>query len=156
MIDRSSHPAAPRLAPIALATLAVLPATTAGCGEERESPARSASTQAPAPQTSSTRLQVIAPPSRGGPFRFRPRRLEARAGRIAVRFINRESYAHNVRIQTGETCCYEPGYRELGGTDTIRAGSTSATVELKPGRYIFMCSIGDHWSQGMSGVLKVS
>ena len=99
---------------------------------------------------------MVAPPSRGGPFRFQPRRLEARAGRIVIRFINRESYAHNVRIQTGETCCYEPGDRELGGTDTIRAGSTSAAVELKPGSYTFMCSIGDHWDQGMSGGLKVS
>lgn len=99
---------------------------------------------------------MVAPPSRGRSFRFRPRQLDARAGRIVIQFINRESYAHNVRIQTGETCCYEPGYRELGGTDTIRAGSTSATVEFKPGKYIFMCSIGDHWSQGMSGVLKVS
>ena len=99
---------------------------------------------------------MVAPPSRGGRFRFRPRRLEAQAGRIVVRFINREAYAHNVRIHTGETCCYEPGSRELGGTDTIRAGSISAAVELKPGNYVFMCSIGDHWSQGMSGELKVS
>jgi len=153
MIDRSSHPAAPL---IALGTLALLSATTAGCAEQRDSAARRPSTQPPAPQPSTTRLQVVAPPSRGGRFRFRPRRLEARAGRIAIRFINREAYAHNVRIHTGETCCYEPGSKELGGTDTIRAGSTSAAVELKPGKYTFMCSIGDHWSQGMSGVLKVS
>jgi plastocyanin len=139
-----------------LAAIGLLSATTVGCGEAGDAPERSASTQPPGPQAATTRVHVVAPPSRGGPFRFRPRRLEAPAGRIVIQFVNRESYAHNVRIQTGPTCCYEPGYKELGGTDTIRAGSTSATVELKPGRYIFMCSIGDHWSQGMSGVLTVS
>jgi plastocyanin len=42
-------------------------------------------------------------------------------------------------------------------TDTIDPGArASVTVDLRPGRYVFYCPVGDHRAQGMEGTLTVS
>ena len=90
-----------------------------------------------------------------GRRRFTKKRLDATAGPITIRLVNQDSHQHNIRIHTAERCCYDAGFKELGGTDTIVKGTTSAAVDLSRGKYIFMCSVPGHWEDGMWGRLTV-
>ena len=134
------------------AAVAVTALLAAGCGAD-DKPARTpASAAEPAGQV----LRLTAPPSGSGRFHFDRRRLDAAAGRVTFEMVNRDRWGHNVRIQTGRKCCFGTGATDLGGTDTAQPGQTfKATVNLKPGRYFFLCSITSHWGEGMWGRLTV-
>jgi plastocyanin len=79
---------------------------------------------------------------------------EAPAGRIGIELTNPTELGHNVRIQTGKRCCFAPGHEDLGGT-TTGVGKITGTVDLKPGRYFYLCSVGGHWQLGQRGTLVV-
>ncbi len=97
-----------------------------------------------------------------GKWSFDKKRLTAQAGRVAVEFTNPSDLGHNVRIQTGSKCCFEPGHEDLGGTEVIGglrddAGKTArATLDLEPGRYWFLCANPGHWQAGQRGRLVVN
>jgi plastocyanin len=91
-------------------------------------------------------LELTALPSGGGAFRFGTSRLVADAGSVTIRLRNQDTFPHNVRVHTGSRCCFEPGYRDVGGTETITGGARAEiTISLQPGRYIFLCSIAGHF-----------
>jgi plastocyanin len=79
---------------------------------------------------------------------YNTKTLTAKAGRIKLVFTNLSPIKHNVRLEVGE--------KELGGTKTIAAGTTTAYVTLKKGKYHFYCSVPGHEEAGMSGYLTVS
>jgi plastocyanin len=114
-------------AAIFIAACAALPA---GCGGSDE----------PAPQV--LRLSVVTFP---GVIEFDKERLRARAGRIAFVLVNHKRRGHNIRIHTGDECCFGPGSEDIGGTRTISTGRTRAELELEPGTYTYLCSAGGHW-----------
>jgi plastocyanin len=61
---------------------------------------------------------------------------------------NQGTLAHNLKIFDGD--------EELGGTPTFPGGRTeSGTVELPPGEYRMVCTVGDHERLGMVGTLEV-
>ena len=130
---------------------------TTGCGGDDM---RSATVHAASTEPAGTVLKVNAAASGSGAFHFDVKRLHAAAGRVTVEFANGDRFPHNVRIQTGATCCFKDGFHDVGGTDTIDAGTTTkATLRLRPGRYVFLCSIGGHWNGDtgrMRGSLVVS
>ena len=67
---------------------------------------------------------------------------------LELELDNRGSLAHNLRVQEGE--------QDIGGTETFQGGeSRTATVELEPGSYRMICSVGNHEELGMSGDLEV-
>ena len=70
------------------------------------------------------------------------------AGRLTISLENRGSLAHNLKlIRDGEV---------LGGTPTFPGGGTeSGTVELEPGSYQMVCTVGDHAELGMTGTVRV-
>ncbi len=69
-------------------------------------------------------------------------------GALRVTLANRGSLAHDVRVLEGS--------RDLGGTPSFEGRRPlSATVDLKPGRYRVICSVGDHAQLGMSASLEV-
>ena len=117
----------------------------AGCGEADPTAAQRAEPEATAaPQ--GTVLSVTAPKSGSGAYRFDTRRLQAGAGPVTIRFRNDDTFPHNVRVQTGSSCCFEPGHKDVGGTETISAGTkTEARLTLVAGRYVFLCSVGSHY-----------
>jgi plastocyanin len=70
------------------------------------------------------------------------------AGReVRLRFANEGSLAHNLRVLSGD--------RDLGGTPTFQGGARSATLELAPGNYRMICTVGNHAELGMKGSLRV-
>ena len=69
-------------------------------------------------------------------------------GRFEVELQNEGSLAHNLRVFDGGS--------EVGGTDTFTGGKTrGATVDLEPGDYDLVCTVGDHADLGMTGKLTV-
>ena len=117
----------PGRAALVLAVCAALPA---GCGGSDD----------PAPQV--LRLSVVTAP---GVIEFDKKRLGARAGRVAFVLTNGKRRGHNIRIHTGDECCFGPGSKDIGGTRTIGTGHTRAVLDLDPGTYTYLCSAGGHW-----------
>jgi plastocyanin len=72
----------------------------------------------------------------------------AGAGEVTIDFKNPQGLTHDVVIED------ESG-EDVGATELIGEGETSETVNLKPGRYTFYCSVPGHREAGMEGTLTV-
>jgi plastocyanin len=110
-----------------------------------------ASSSAAAPQTSNgsaaSVLSVAADPS--GQLRFTKSALTAKAGKVTIKFTNRASLPHNLTVQQGTNGPV------LGATPTFEGGAKTLTLQLKPGKYTFFCSVPGHRQAGMQGTLTV-
>jgi plastocyanin len=74
--------------------------------------------------------------------------IKGGGGRVKLTLTNKGSLAHNLKVEQGD--------RELGGTPTFQSGRTeSGTVELDPGTYTMICTVGNHAELGMRGKLEV-
>ena len=80
-----------------------------------------------------------------GVVKYDKQRLSAKAGRIAFELTNEHRKGHNIRIHTGDTCCFRKGSKDIGGTRTIGPGRTRVVLDLKPGTYTYLCSTGGYW-----------
>jgi plastocyanin len=86
---------------------------------------------------------------KGLEYRFEPSTVVVEgAGPVEIEFENAGSLAHNVRlVKDGQ---------EVGGSETFQGGETkSSTVDLQPGDYQMICTVGDHARLGMEGKLTV-
>ena len=69
-------------------------------------------------------------------------------GSLRVTLANEGSLAHDWKLMKDG--------RELGGTPAFPSGqSKSAEVRVQPGKYEFVCTVGDHAELGMRGTLTV-
>jgi plastocyanin len=122
-----------------LAALCVVLLCLAGCGgNDGDEQARNVTVDANAS------LRVTA-----DEYSFDPGRVVVRgAGPLTIRLRNAGELAHNLRLtRDGE---------DVGGTPTFPGGETqSGRVELEPGRYEMICTVGDHADLGMTGELEV-
>jgi plastocyanin len=103
-----------------------------------------------------------APPQEGGArvapvelweFAIEPARLELKRG---ATLDDRDSGAvpHNLTIERGPDAT-QPSER-LAGTSIFGGGEAERQrVDLAPGRYTLVCTVGDHSEQGMVGSLTV-
>jgi plastocyanin len=89
-------------------------------------------------------LEVIANESA---LEYEEESLETEAGEVEIDFDNPSAIGHDVKI--------EKDGKDLGGTEVIVQSEESATVELKPGDYVFYCSVPGHREAGMEGPLTV-
>ncbi len=82
-----------------------------------------------------------------GQLRFTTKNLSARAGKITIDFKNMSPLMHNMTIAQGTTV--------LAATPTFEGGAKTLTLNLKPGTYVFYCSVPGHRQAGMEGKLTV-
>jgi plastocyanin len=100
----------------------------------------------PAPGKAGTQLQLAANPS--GLLEYNTKQLSAKAGTVTITFTNNSPVEHNVTVAEGA--------KVLGATPTFKGASKTLTLTLKPGKYVFYCSVPGHRQAGMEGTLSVS
>ena len=70
------------------------------------------------------------------------------AGSYTVQVVNDGNATHDLVV--------EQGGNDIAKSDSIGPGDTTTlTVDLKPGQYVFYCSIGNHRSMGMEKTVTV-
>jgi plastocyanin len=114
--------------------------------EDTTAAATTTTETAPAGGGGST-VDVSAPAD--GSLAFDQTELTTQAGAVTINFNNPASLSHDVKVEDSSGA-------ELGGTDLISQGDTSATVDLQPGSYTFFCSVPGHREAGMEGTLTVN
>jgi plastocyanin len=136
-----------------LIALALAGAVFAGCGDDDEEPAGSASTpaateeatQAPSDGGAGETLAFSAPED--GSLKFDQGDVTAKAGKVTVTFDNPSSVPHAVEIEGN-------GVEEE--TETVTASEAPPLeLELQPGTYTYYCPVGGHEAAGMKGTLTV-
>jgi plastocyanin len=73
--------------------------------------------------------------------------VDAPAGNDTIELTNPQVVDHDVTIAQGSTV--------VGKTDLTQKGTIQAQVDLKPGDYVFYCSVPGHREAGMEGKLTV-
>jgi uncharacterized cupredoxin-like copper-binding protein len=91
-------------------------------------------------------LKLAANPE--GQLSYEPKQLSAKAGKVTITMANSSPVEHNVTVAQGSTA--------LGATPTFTGGSKTLTLNLKPGKYTFYCSVPGHRQAGMEGTLTIS
>jgi plastocyanin len=100
-----------------------------------------------APSAAGSSVNVAADPS--GQLKYEQTKLTAaKAGKVTIDFTNQSPVQHDVTVA-------DASGKVLGATQIITGGSTSASVNLKPGSYTFYCSVDSHEQAGMKGTLTV-
>lgn len=130
----------------------------AACGGSSSSSSSSASS--PPASSSSSSSSTPAPSSGGGntitdaadpsgQLKFTSSTLTAKAGKATIKFTNMSQLPHNMTIVTSSGS-------KVGATPTFAGGTKTLSVDLKPGKYTFYCSVPGHREAGMQGTLTVS
>lgn len=89
-------------------------------------------------------------------YRFQPQVLSVRSGRVRIIARNGGILPHNVKIEQFDTKEGEQPIR-YGGTPTARPGETVAdSLQLWPGKYRLVCTIGNHENLGQYATLYVT
>ena len=83
-----------------------------------------------------------------GTLAFDQTEVETTAGTNTLNFDNPASLSHDVEIESADG-------EEAGKTDLISQSSTSTSVDLQPGEYVFYCTVPGHREGGMEGTLTV-
>jgi plastocyanin len=93
------------------------------------------------------KLELEASPT--GQLAYTANKATATAGQVTISMKNMSGVQHNVAVQPGTSGPV------IGATGFITKGSTSVTVNLKPGTYTFFCQVPGHRAAGMEGNLTV-
>jgi plastocyanin len=117
---------------------ALLVLVAAGCGDDDGTPGRTVTVG-----TGKT-VTVVAKE-----YSFDPETIVlSGGGKLTVELDNQGTLAHNLRVLDGG--------KDIGGTPTFAGGEPrTGTLDLKPGEYEILCTVGDHAELGMKGKLEV-
>ncbi len=123
-----------RLLPITALLLAVV----SGCGDDEDTPGRTVTVE------SGETVAVVAKE-----YSFDPETIVLTGGgELTVELDNQGTLAHNLRVFDGG--------KDVGGTPTFAGGEPrSGAVQVEPGEYELLCTVGDHAALGMKGKLEV-
>ncbi len=98
------------------------------------------------------KLDIDANPA--GQLAYTSSKAEAKPGAVTIEMANMSGVSHNIAIEAGENGAAAKG-TVLGASTFISKGSTSVTVNLKPGKYTFFCQAPGHRAAGMYGTITV-
>ncbi|OLE37760.1 MAG: hypothetical protein AUG48_03550 [Actinobacteria bacterium 13_1_20CM_3_68_9] len=140
----------PRFMAVIAGSVAVLAMIAAGCGSSSNS---STSTGASATQPSGAAsgggqpVSLSADPN--GALKFTQTSLAAKTGKVSLQMSNPSSSGiqHGIAVE-GNGVDQDGPIVQPGGTSTL-------SVNLKPGKYEFYCPFDSHKQQGMTGTLTV-
>jgi plastocyanin len=122
-------------------------ATSGGAHTATAATVPSASAPASSSPSSANTLTQSADPS--GALAFTKPKLLAAAGKVTINFTNNAppGEVHNLTIAQGT--------KVLAATPTFQGGTRTLSLNLKPGTYVFYCSVPTHRQAGMQGTLIV-
>jgi uncharacterized cupredoxin-like copper-binding protein len=122
------------------------PAEAKPAENAKPAPAPSPGAAAPTPsQQAASQLKLGADPT--GNLKFSTDALSAKAGPVQITLSNPSPVDHNITLQTPQGTKQGPTVGK-GGTSTV-------TATLKPGKYVYYCSVPGHRQAGMQGELTV-
>jgi plastocyanin len=135
-----------RLSVLGAAALLVL----AGCGGGSNNSSSSTSSSSSASTGASSggggqQLALSAPAS--GQLKFDTNKLSAKAGKVTITMTNQSPLQHDIAIKGGANA---------KGEIVGQGAKSVVTIDLKPGKYTFYCSVDGHEAAGMNGELDVS
>jgi plastocyanin len=153
----SSVPAKGHVAPARTQEQAPVPivsapvqSAAAGASSPGGEPAATTGTPAPAsspsPGKAGSALALAANPS--GLLAYNTKQLSAKAGTVTITMANMSPLEHDVAVAEGT--------KVLGATPVFKGGTMKLTLTLKPGKYVFYCTVPGHRQAGMEGTLNVS
>lgn len=100
----------------------------------------------PAPGKATSKLALAADPS--GSLAYNTKQLSAKAGTVTITMANMAPLEHDVAVAEGT--------KVLGATPVFKGATKTLTLNLKPGKYVFYCTVPGHRQAGMEGTLNVS
>ena len=134
------------LPPVPVASAPVPASSSSTTSEATATTGTPAPASSPAAGKAGSSLALAADPA--GALAYNTKQLSAKAGTVTITMTNMSPLEHNVTVAEGT--------KVLGATPTFKGGSTKLTLKLKPGKYIFYCSVPGHRQAGMEGTLNVS
>ncbi len=81
-------------------------------------------------------------------LKFDKTSLTAPAGKVTIVMSNPSMLSHNIAI--------EGNGLDTAGQIVGNGGTSSATANLKPGKYTFFCAVDGHRQAGMQGTLTIT
>jgi plastocyanin len=90
-------------------------------------------------------------------YRVLPEHIQVTAGRVTITAHNTGRLTHNLAVVQFHRPLGDEEEKQYGKpTRTLFAGETaSTTIDLMPGKYRLICTIGNHDNLGQYGELKV-
>lgn len=139
-----------RLRVLPLALVLAVAALAAGCGgDDDDDGGRTAATTEETTAAGGGGAQAVEMTE----FEFIPNDLSVKAG-DTLSTENTGSTVHNLTIEAGPDP--EQASKELTATPDVAAGdSADLTLDVDPGEYSIVCTIGNHRELGMVGTIRV-
>jgi plastocyanin len=134
------------LPPVPVVSAPVAAGTSSTTSEPTATTGTPAPASSPAAGKAGSSLALAANPT--GTLAYNTKQLSAKAGTVTITMTNMSPLEHNVTVAEGT--------KVLGATPTFKGGSMKLTLKLKPGKYVFYCSVPGHRQAGMEGTLNVS
>lgn len=119
----------------------------AGCGSNDKKAATSGATSPPSSSSKGSAEVVKLSADPGGALKFTTTKLTAKAGKVTLEMANASKIGHGVGIEGGGV--------DVDGPVVGAGKKSTATADLKPGRYEFYCPVKSHRQAGMQGTLVV-
>jgi plastocyanin len=90
-----------------------------------------------------TQLALAADPQQ---LKFDKKQLSAPAGKVTITMTNPSPLQHDIAIKGGV---------DAKGEVVGQGGKSVVSIDLKPGKYTFYCSVDGHEAAGMNGELDI-